>query len=431
MTTQTIYNRIFNLDTLPDNPLRQAIQRHQELADYHKASPIDPDELHKLNQNYRDSLVALGLHALTHALTSLEVSKESVALPEPEAPTPEPEAPTPEPAPPAPLPLSRDETLEHKSIKPPDEPEAPSISAPKLLGSIDPEILKRRMQSSSWGQKQTLENLDLSHYHALKHSLGDMIPTAVSSYQQAHDRLIDLINILDQHHRWKPLAMDSRRELVNAVVAMARHLADTPTRDSIEADFLDRDTKDVFRAIGRLKMATAEDFFYGMAKNHSPKHGDSWIDDARHLLDRVVVEPAPAASPTPKPHAPKKESHHEDEHDAPVEPAVNPLPLAKGQRWIMIGANPSETKRAHFEQLFELSDLEWVEVDKKSINRTNTVVQRMQNGTVDVVLIVGKFCSHKVSKKIRAAHKGTSSLLVELEGGYGDAQIISALQDRL
>jgi hypothetical protein len=389
-------HRIITLEERPDTPLHVAIERHQQLQRYLFGGGCDVDEINHLTDLLTRSFTKLGQHIF--ALTMHELS--STAEPQPLADVALPEA-------------GHEATLHHEA---PQHPKA--IITETLLSDLqdhlrEPEQWRRDDQQQSDAQR---------YYKKLHEQLATLLQAAPSTLDEAIEQLTTLIILIDEHHLWKLLSSSQREPLCLAAIALARHahLTHAPAPRKEE---LNKQTQRVFSAIGRLKHATTDAYFYGMAKAHEPAHGTSWLDDARHHLGLPLDDTRrhEALAPKTRP-APTRQDEEQAEQP-------NPLPDAAGQRWIILGGNPCSDTVARLERLFNLKSCEWIQIDKKANKRAESVAQRLQRGTVDVVILIGKFCRHATSDKLRKAskHQGAARY-IELETGYGLNAIIEALQ---
>jgi hypothetical protein len=175
-----------------------------------------------------------------------------------------------------------------------------------------------------------------------------------------------------------------------------------------------------------MRDADASEFVYGLAKTHTPRHGDDWWQDARHILCLILpaapapTEPTPAEAPT---------EHAEQVAEvaaAPEAPRENPHPHVKGQRWAVVGGDRRGGRAQHIRALLELKSLEWVDTAPDKHKHVGNLCERIKRGSVDAVVILKQYINHGATTKIveRCKKKGVPMIWVE---SYGEQQLSTAI----
>jgi hypothetical protein len=73
--------------------------------------------------------------------------------------------------------------------------------------------------------------------------------------------------------------------------------------------------------------------------------------------------------------------------------------LTRGKRVLMVGGSPRTRQARRLEEAFDCESFEWIEISKGNRN-AECVLEKLRNGTVDLVIVQLKFVAHAVSNPI-------------------------------
>lgn len=101
-------------------------------------------------------------------------------------------------------------------------------------------------------------------------------------------------------------------------------------------------------------------------------------------------------------------------------------------RTVMVGGDPRPEARDRIIDAFGLSVFQWVPTtDNKGVRQVQSLCGRIERGTVDVVFLLTKYISHKLSNQVSDAVKGADVHLVYLNDGYGVSHIKRAIEEAI
>jgi hypothetical protein len=110
---------------------------------------------------------------------------------------------------------------------------------------------------------------------------------------------------------------------------------------------------------------------------------------------------------------------------------VNPeseacLAFTRDKRVVIVGGDPRPELRDKLYALFRFSEVEWLDDASGSPRELDSLAQRAVNGTVDLVLLLTQFVSHKASNKL--THLDNPRARIVYINSYGLSQIRLALE---
>lgn len=342
-----------------------------------------------------------------------------------EAPPAEPEPAEPELAQVPPTPLESGLI----AARPAEEPApviVPELAEPALVVAATPataeqlqafasEFAKRRLTSPVVHQTAPLLCRQEDQVRAILAQLGE-IPERIERDQVAGWRKrLEAATSEAALRRWAELDAALQVNLLTLVVALCRAVQ--------EVGGAAQEPRRVFARLSAYSQREQPGFTHGMARQHQPRHG-SWLRDAfaaqgglRHWLgepqevERAPVRPAPKAAVEAAP-----EPQEEAGDEALIEDDWPWWPQVEGKRAILVGGSPREVSRHRLQEAFRLGKLDWVDGE---VRRVDSVTERIRSGGLDLVLLVGRFLSHKVSKKVLHACKSRKIPCAVLESGHG------------
>jgi hypothetical protein len=255
-------------------------------------------------------------------------------------------------------------------------------------------------------------------------AIANLEPAAARTWPQLCDLCAQAETLLKEPREWSVFNRRARLNMLHALVASLRH-GQSAVEQERAAEY-NASCKQLFQRVRALLRHGDNEFVHGLAMHHTPQHGPSWLDDATFYLKAEGPAPIPAS---PKPTASKPTTH-----DAPTdldadldEPAHDPFPAAAGQRWVIVGGNPSDKRLLALRDIYKLDSLEWIATDPNKIKRIDSVVGKMDGGHLDAIIVLQSFISHKVTRKLSKASKRSAVPVIWVEHGYGEAQITRAL----
>lgn len=101
-------------------------------------------------------------------------------------------------------------------------------------------------------------------------------------------------------------------------------------------------------------------------------------------------------------------------------------PHTRGKRAVIVGGDPRSERVQRLQQTFGFAELDWVDNASGGVRIADSLTKRMRNGTVDLVIVLRAFSSHKLSDKIFAARDG--SCAVVLADTYGVTAVQLAIE---
>ncbi len=101
-------------------------------------------------------------------------------------------------------------------------------------------------------------------------------------------------------------------------------------------------------------------------------------------------------------------------------------------RTVMVGGDLRADARDRIIETFDLSVFDWVPTtDNKGVRQVQALCKRIQRGSVDVVFLLTKYISHKLSNAVTDAVKDSDAHLVFLNDGYGVQHMKKAIEEQM
>ena len=114
----------------------------------------------------------------------------------------------------------------------------------------------------------------------------------------------------------------------------------------------------------------------------------------------------------------------DDQDDAPINGPLRDR--VAGMRIVMYGGSPREEARENLERRPGIGTLEWPESDKQG--RIDAIVESVEAGTIDVLLVLGGLVNHKESVPLIAAPRRSGTPYAVVETGYGIGAVRGAME---
>ena len=253
--------------------------------------------------------------------------------------------------------------------------------------------------------------------------------------------IVDEVDVLEQvttperRAQWAIMSKPMQRAWLSLLVARTRSVKDA----TINNPGLRERIKVIILHFPAYAKTNHPGYVNGLQVSHSPE-GPSWRHDALQFweqLKTMTVAPPPVATPTqlseePPPATASGEvapppssivaapSQHtvESTEEAELSPIDSLWPLwgvVRDKRVILLGGEPREPARVRLENAFVMAELEWIPGDNP--RRLDSVVERVHQHKVDLVLVLQQWNAHKVTNKLIEACK-SSGLPWALVGSY-------------
>lgn len=116
----------------------------------------------------------------------------------------------------------------------------------------------------------------------------------------------------------------------------------------------------------------------------------------------------------------------DDEDDGPLPPDWPWFEFTRGRTAVLVGGDEREQRRVEIEAAFEFEALEWV--GGYDIRGIQSLAERIQGGSVDMVLMLARFISHKVTDILLPACRSAQVDWVMVRQGYGINQLRFAVE---
>ena len=457
--------------------LDRLAELHRSLAEVPFDPTVERTLAHELvlRDGHLRQLGALVLHALAsgasvealaHALTP-----SATAAPQASGPTDEDEPPASEPDE---APASEDEPPAHEPDEAPaDEPDEGHKPAPvaSLLA-----LAQRGIGGARPEAKTPPPAFDPRPLRDLLNALGPQQP--LSSKEATDELLGQLEHTINNIDTWQAFPKDIQRDLLGLCSSLARHLQDeSPYPPS------DRDLRPLFRAMTRYSADKRPGFVPGLSRSNPPDRDSWLSDAQRwHAALMNELLPAEAAQPlTPEtalsrleaamaqgfddgdalaelvqhavaaglsqsdkrlvelltPHQSvlrgtpglktlkghlKRALDDQDDFER-VQDAASPLPedwphrhLTEGKVGVILGGDTRPAALQRLKSAFGFKELTWEGAEPR---RTEAVAERIEQGSVDVVILLLRFIQHSHTDVLVPACKGTGVPLVQVKTGYG------------
>lgn len=140
------------------------------------------------------------------------------------------------------------------------------------------------------------------------------------------------------------------------------------------------------------------------------------LDPVRHS---ALVKAIDQAEPAPLPEEQPSESLPDDWAG---------FALTEGKHAVIIGGDPRQERIPRIQDAFRFESLEWVRSESGGTRRLESLISRMENGNVDVVIALRAFSSHTITDRIFDARKRATECFVALADNYGETQIRLAIE---
>lgn len=124
----------------------------------------------------------------------------------------------------------------------------------------------------------------------------------------------------------------------------------------------------------------------------------------------------------------RKESEAgEDDAPAFAPPAEWPLwERVRGKRMVILGGDRRPERAEAIQQTFELAEVDWIECREDSPRPVQTLVERIRNQTVDLVVVLQRYVTHSHSDAVFAAEQGSCRVL--MAHSYGLQNVMHGLE---
>lgn len=107
--------------------------------------------------------------------------------------------------------------------------------------------------------------------------------------------------------------------------------------------------------------------------------------------------------------------------DAQLPPDWPWLAFTQGKRCALVGGEPRPERREKLQEVFGFASLDWLPNPIRGVRRAHALTQQMRSGSLDLVIVLRAFISHKVSGRIFAVESpGCRTILAE---NYGVTQV--------
>ena len=122
------------------------------------------------------------------------------------------------------------------------------------------------------------------------------------------------------------------------------------------------------------------------------------------------------------------ESEEVDE-ERPVDASWSHWDYVSGRSIAIIGGDRRAAAMQKIGEVFEPSNLAWPKVTKKGgMRRVKAMCERIENRSIELVIVLNRFISHKASKKIIASCKKAGIPYACIEKGYGIDRMVEAIE---
>jgi hypothetical protein len=273
------------------------------------------------------------------------------------------------------------------------------------------------------------------------------------------------------------------------VAAVARHVQDESKRPPTADDAAE--LRMVFSRMTRWSKEHEPGFVAGLSRKNGPD-SQSWIDDARiwfgelqemqgpavvaegpspedalseleqalggaatahevqtsvkHALESGLTQSDPRLVALLTPHqsmlkgggglktlkSQLREAERADDERQDSEDSASPVPAdwawhdrTRGKNAVILGGDPRPQAVKRIKDAFGFASVTWEELDPR---RVSAVGQRVRRGSVDVVILLRSFLSHKVQDAIQPACKESQTPVCLVDTGYGVTQVQRAIE---
>ena len=306
--------------------------------------------------------------------------------------------------------------LERDSSRDPSTPPLPPLPPPCL----DEALLEATLKDASYCDELSLSPQTSRELKAIQRVLADLSACETSR------QIVEYALRCHTSCFWQDLSQGALRELLHYLVAVALAWTQEPnTKQKSRAKNL---LRDLFSDIRELKHSREVSFIHGMSLKHVPAHTSSWKQEAEHWVAKLEARvnlPAPQeASRRARKRAPAKQ--------APVIPDSWPwLHHTEGRKLVIVGGVKNEQARRRLERELRCT-LEWVECEKSGTKNIERLHERIDNATLDMVLLLKRYIGHNTSPHIASpASRSSHVKLIWVEHGYGIEQIKQAIESSL
>lgn len=435
----------------------------------------------------RASLVALG------AATYERAQAQTAALP---ARRDSPDMP---PAPPSSAPVAAPANpLEPIPAKPPEPIPAQQAPPPAPLTPDDLGRLQAALNDRSLSAEPCAEGAQVDALIQARKRAAEIAREAHNRLQPTPERLrkkddiqreVDvLVEAGGLLGAWSQLDAKANLALTSWMCHRARAAQKEVRRRDLHAcaERLDR----LFQVLSGHSKRSRPGLIHGLAREHEPEPGESWLSHARASEQRVVALFAQRDDSAPGPNiddalrrltddvkrgmddaafarraeaivAMGASQHHTRlvrlatihadalpdtladlrraalaEREADLEDDTEPpsrllsgwpwLPATLGKTAIVVGGDPRPERVKRIKEAFGFREVEWVDQGSASGARLDSLLQKMRNGTVDVVIMMRAFSSHTLTDRTFALKD--APCITVLSDSYGIQQIKLAIE---
>lgn len=236
---------------------------------------------------------------------------------------------------------------------------------------------------------------------------------------------------------WVYLSAKKHVLLAHWIVARARAV-----QDALALEFAHRSDDaealaSFFSLVGEHIMRHRPGFIWGLMREHQPKHGGDWLEEAQHFeaVIRQWLDEEEVLRPEPERAKPVKVAQHEEESDGEVERASEAsvfdgwpgLAYTQGKRALIVGGQAKASRQEALTQCFGFEQLEWLNLKPRQVQ---AVAERIRRGQYDLVFVLRAWSRHSYSKAIFAQRAEAAELgcHVILTDGYGQLQLKQGME---
>ena len=370
---------------------------------------------------------------------------------------------------------------------PPERQTARIVSLPPPASEKD---LEKLVGWSKGEGKPTRKAQVLRETKSVLESVLEMLgsPVKVTKLEGYNSEMGLLQRVVDTMDTWVSFPRDAQRSLIGAIAARARHLQDE-VAPKLDHPFASVHLDGIFSTLTQFSAVYRPGFVLGLSRSHTP-NGSSWVEDAKdywydltgdeepetpavktnpdkaiHELESLALEDdverqdlveatlrcleaqVPANDPRlsrllaphiklltkePKLKAVRKaiRNYQKQIHEEAKE-TVSPIPddwpywdQVRGKNVAIVGGD-KPLKVTRLKEAFEF-DFEWIAGWK--MRQIEAMASRAERGTVDMVILLTAFLSHKAWDHLTPACKAGGTPLIIVERGYGVNQVRQAME---
>ncbi|MEZ4475375.1 MAG: hypothetical protein R3F60_32180 [bacterium] len=228
-----------------------------------------------------------------------------------------------------------------------------------------------------------------------------------------------------QRDAWIAFPASTQTLLLTHLAARLRALQDQPQAP--------RNLRPLFSKLTAWSATHRPGFVHGLAQAHAPQAG-TWLADAERTWDALQPTEPPVAPAAPAgPGRKRREARAAPAPDAPLPDA--PLPddwphrdRLRAARVLLVGSDLTHDQLGALRDTFGFARLDHTSGHKP--RRVQASATAIQAGRYDLVIVLTRWLSHKVSIAVVQACKHASVPMIQA-GGYGIATLKAAFEGKL